>query len=533
MNRLLCPKRATLGSATISTLSLLLGACGETDETTADGSTTIQPGTSATGPVDTGPTPVARNPTTGTPVTPGDAPTQPNPGEIPTTPGAGGDNGVTTGGQTSVGGQSGVGGQTSTGGQTNTGGATEPVTPSNDPLLPLIENALAVSAGRLTAIAADREPGGDAFIAYTEYEGDWDHQEVDNWCSGFLPGIFWFMHELTGEATWATHAHDWGLAVGEVAGGPDNDTGFQINGAVGLGLLYATDVSNNAEYEELVLEGAASLFDQRYNPTIGGFRSWEQRLTDPFTISNEIGAENRERFEINIDMLMNMELVLMAADILEQRGGQTDRVSAYRDAVNSHFDISFRDLTRGGGDFNQGTIHVAQYSDTGALINQRTEQGAADDSTWSRGQSWAIYGHAMLYRYLGNPVMLQRAEGFASYQLAKTVDNPIPFTDYDRTAADDTRDSSAAAIACSAFMEMHEQTGEADDGVYISEARRILTALTSDEYLNGSDGQESLLWSCTERYGPNTPDGFPEVGCSFGDYYFLECMLRYRDWATQ
>lgn len=404
-----------------------------------------------------------------------------------------------------------------------------PVVPLDDAeLLPRLDNALAVADERLRAFAEARSPTAAGFAAYTEFDGAWDQQPADNWCSGFVPGTFWFMHELTGEPYWQEQAHEWTLGVGTVAGGPDNDTGFQINGSSGLGLQFASDRSHDETYEELVLTGAKSLFEQRYNPDVGAFRAWDQRNADPFLITNEIGRQNGTRFEVNIDMMMNMELVLKAANILEERGEEPETVSAYREAVNSHFEVSHRDLVR-DGDFANGTYQVSQYADTGDLINVRTHQGAADDTTWSRGHSWAIYGFTMLHRFTGDATALERAEGFASYQLSETVDYPIPFTDYDRTDPEDTRDSSAAAISCSAFLELHEMTGDGDDGVYITEARRILSALTRDWYLNAKPGQESILWSCTERYGPNVELGSPELGCTFGDYYFLECIQRYQD----
>ena len=34
---------------------------------------------------------------------------------------------------------------------------------------------------------------------------------------------------------------------------------------------------------------------------------------------------------------------------------------------------------------------------TGAIVKKRTVQGKADESTWARGQTWAIYGFAYLY----------------------------------------------------------------------------------------------------------------------------------------
>ena len=44
-----------------------------------------------------------------------------------------------------------------------------------------------------------------------------------------------------------------------------------------------------------------------------------------------------------------------------------------------------------------------------ALLPLGTYQGYADNSTWTRGQAWAIYGYVMIYRYLQEPKFLERS----------------------------------------------------------------------------------------------------------------------------
>jgi hypothetical protein len=51
--------------------------------------------------------------------------------------------------------------------------------------------------------------------------------------------------------------------------------------------------------------------------------------------------------------------------------------------------------------YTGSTFHVVEYnSTTGVVIRRRTSQGYADNSTWSRGQSWAIYGFANSERHV-------------------------------------------------------------------------------------------------------------------------------------
>ena len=57
-----------------------------------------------------------------------------------------------------------------------------------------------------------------------------------------------------------------------------------------------------------------------------------------------------------------------------------------------HFDdIKYVDVSW----FLGSSFHVVDYnSTTGVVIDRRTSQGYSNSSTWSRGQSWGIYGFA-------------------------------------------------------------------------------------------------------------------------------------------
>ena len=46
---------------------------------------------------------------------------------------------------------------------------------------------------------------------------------------------------------------------------------------------------------------------------------------------------------------------------------------------------------------NGSCYHVLDYSLADGMVRHRqTAQGYADESTWSRGQAWAIYGYTCL-----------------------------------------------------------------------------------------------------------------------------------------
>lgn len=416
------------------------------------------------------------------------------------------------------------------------GGEPEPEPTPHEQVQAAIGESIEVAIDKLGAETALNPSEAEGFTCYTDTDGIWDPEQLKTWCSGFIPGNYWFLHALTGDEQWADEARTWTAAMAPAAtprysnGYPqegDQDTGFQIYGSYGLGLLFdgASDV---AEYESFILEAAAGLVGDRYNATIGAFRAWPQTVIDPYLVDNTPGSDVENRFEVNIDMVNNLEVILAAAD-LHEAAGDDATVVRYLTAVVNHFENTYTGLVREDG----STFHVAQYADDGTLINQRTHQGAADETTWSRGQAWAIYGHAMAYRRLGDEVYRERANELINYFLTNTEEHAVPYTDFDRPGEEETRDSSAAAITCSALMDLHAESGEsAEDGYYISAARDILLTLTSAEYLDGGpEGQQSILWSCTERYGD--PLERPALGCMFGDYFFQECMLRYTDATSE
>ena len=56
---------------------------------------------------------------------------------------------------------------------------------------------------------------------------------------------------------------------------------------------------------------------------------------------------------------------------------------------------------------------------TGLIKRKYTHQGLNDESCWSRGQTWAIYGYAYLYEATGNDRYLQQSLKAAEYYLAR------------------------------------------------------------------------------------------------------------------
>ena len=351
------------------------------------------------------------------------------------------------------------------------------------------------------------------FMDYSTTAGTWRTQSRSSWCSGFAPGLFWYMYDLTGESKWQTWAENWTNGVRQRATEADNDTGFQIYCSFGNGYQFTDD--NDADYWS-VLETAANTFaTQRFNPTIGAYRAWTNSSSNPVSspsITASTTNPNAMVFEVNIDMMMNMELPLFVG----KNGGD----SAHVDRAVAHADTTWEDLIRSDG----SSIHVIGYKADGSVDYARTHQGWTPDSTWSRGQAWGVYGYAMVYRYTQLPRMLERSEAMFDYFMTATAaqsSDYVPYSDFDAPLNSlNPRDTSAAAIVAAAAMDLYEMTREAK---YLTAARNIIESLSSSNYLAEGTSYQPILLKASSKWGD------PEVGASFADYYYVEAMLRHRE----
>ena len=102
------------------------------------------------------------------------------------------------------------------------------------------------------------------------------------------------------------------------------------------------------------------------------------------------------------------------------------------------------------------SYHVALYdSISGKFIRGCTNQGLNDDSFWSRGQAWGIYGFTVVYRETRDKEFLRFAEKITDVYLSRLPSDYIPYWDFDDPKIPDAeRDASAAAIVASALLEL-------------------------------------------------------------------------------
>ncbi len=321
------------------------------------------------------------------------------------------------------------------------------------------------------------------------------------WCSGFFPGVLWYLYEYTGDVGHMEWAEKYSARVEkEKYNTYDHDIGFQIYCSFGNGYR----LTGREDYREvLIVAGKSAL--ERYNPDLGVIRSWDSN-------------PQKWQYPVIIDNMMNLELLMWNFDHTMKQ--------IFWDVAVSHADKTLEHHFRP----DNSSYHVVSYDTiTGLPHVKQTHQGAFDESIWARGNVWGLYGFVVMYRETNLERYLDQATAIANL----LIDHPnmpedgIPYWDYLAPEIPDAlRDASAGAIMASALIELSTLTEGELSQKYLSMAEKQLATLASPEYLAepGSNGFFVLKRSVGHLPGNSEVD----VPLTYADYYFVEALLRYK-----
>ncbi|NQX63669.1 glycoside hydrolase family 88 protein [Paenibacillus qinlingensis] len=161
---------------------------------------------------------------------------------------------------------------------------------------------------------------------------------------------------------------------------------------------------------------------------------------------------------------------------------------------------------------------------TGEPMFGQTHQGYADESVWSRGQTWAIAGYTHAYRYTGNEEYLNVARNCAKVFLDSVEADLIPIWDFSVPDPETAkRDSSAAAIAAASLLELAKFVDGSERAAYETYANQVVQNLFEIYSTNHDETHEGLL-----IHGCGHHPAGKNIDCSliYGDYYFVEAVAR-------
>lgn len=323
---------------------------------------------------------------------------------------------------------------------------------------------------------------------------------AEEWCSGFWSGILWMDYGYSHDSIVGQAAEGYTAALRSCVYRPvyDHDLGFIIFCSFGKGY----ELNHNALYRQTLLDAADSLATL-FRPLVGTILSWPRNV-------KMFGGHNTI-----MDNMMNLALLFWAS----RHGGSP----LLYDIAVMHAKTTMKHHFRPDG----GCYHVAVYDTlTGDFIKGVTHQGYADNSTWTRGQGWAVYGYTMVYRYTHEKVFLDFAQKVANYYLSRLPEGDlIPKWDFDDPDPKAPKDASAACVVADALLELQQYVGGQQGQQYREKAVEMLRQLSSPEYFSGKRNDAFLLHST----GHHPAGSEIDASIVYADYYYLEALLRLRN----
>lgn len=317
-----------------------------------------------------------------------------------------------------------------------------------------------------------------------------------DWTSGFFPGSLWLAYKLSGDNDLKTQAARYTNMLLPVSKMTDtHDLGFMAGCSYGNALKLAP-----ADSIKNVLVETATNLAARFDPQIGAIRSWD---FGPW------------HFPVIIDNMMNLDLLYTASRLTGD--------SRFADIATRHAITTMANHFRP----DKTCFHVVSYNADGSIERRQTFQGKADDSAWSRGQGWALYGYTETFRNSGRKEFLDHAVAVADMIMEKNqTDDLVPLWDFDAKPGESTpRDASAAAVIASGMIDLSRQVENGEK--YFAYAEKILKSLASEKYLaaKGTNNGFVLMHSTG-----SLPHGSEiDTPLNYADYYFLEALCRYKE----
>ena len=357
-------------------------------------------------------------------------------------------------------------------------------------------------ADRVAAVAVEQclqmeERLTDDTMPRSVKNGEFFASGLEWWCSGFYPGSCWYTYLLSGDE----RVKD--LAIRQTHKLSDlkkvyfnHDIGFQIMCSYGM----EYKITGNVDCLPII-RGAAELLASRFNEAAGVTSSWD----------------NDSTCRTIIDNMMNLELLTWAARQFDNPEWERMAITHAETTMKNHFREDYT------------SYHALDYHPvTGEVLSKKTVQGYSDESEWSRGQSWGLYGYTMMYRETGIEAYLEQAVNIGDYLLTRLEDDPIPNWDFDAPVEMSQKDASAGAVMSAGYAELSTLVKDKAKAVkYHDMAQNIVRALASEQYLAKSgENFNYLLMHSTGAYLKGSEVDAP---LTYADYYFLEAIFRLKE----
>lgn len=334
--------------------------------------------------------------------------------------------------------------------------------------------------------------------------------ENNNWICGMWTGLFWLAYELSGDKKFKDEAErqikGYRKRLDTKLEMQDHDVGFVFSPSCIMGYK----ITGDEEMKNISLEAAEYNYSYNYTEK-GGF---VQRMAD-YPYSG--GCRTM------MDTLMNIPIFFWAHQMTGDK--------KYYDAAVSQYEVTEKYLIRK----DASSYHHFEFEpETFKPLKGITLQGYSDESCWSRGHSWGVYGFPIAYSYTKDEQLINLHKDVTYFMLNHLPDDLIPYWDYTFTSGDECRDSSAGAIAICGMNEMcrHLPENAPQKKIFENASLMMLDSLIDNCTTPPHKDAEGILFKTTG----SVPHKMVLEECAmYGDYFYLEALVRYLkpDWKMR
>ena len=343
---------------------------------------------------------------------------------------------------------------------------------------------------------------GVAFPGTRSIEFKYVCDENKNWEAGMYTGCYWLAYRISGNKFFKEeaekHLPTYKTRFEGKVGLMGHDVGFPYMPSC----VAAYKVTGNEEARQLALDVAKFFYGNAY--TTKGKYHFIKR-----------GRKEGEPYRTMMDTLMNATLLLWAGAEL----GDEALTEAGLDQSRTTEAL----LIRGDGSSFHHYMFDAEKCEP---VRGLTLQGHGDDSCWSRGHAWGVYGFPIAYSYTKADFLPAVHKDITYFMLNRLPEDNIPYWDYDFVDGPESRDASAGLISACGMLEMAKLLPDSAEqkSVFESASMQILESVidrcTSPLITKNYDG---LIHHVTHA----KPQGQGIDECAvYGDYFYLEMLAR-------
>ncbi|MDF7683556.1 glycoside hydrolase family 88 protein [Lactobacillus sp. ESL0679] len=347
---------------------------------------------------------------------------------------------------------------------------------------------------------------GDDFPRPNTNNGKYSKMDNTEWTTGFWTGILWLAYEYTHDSKYYKQAMrnvaSFSNRIDKKIAVDNHDLGFMYTTSV----VSDYKITGDEEAKRIGIKAADQL-TKRYQEKGGFIQAWGK-------------MDGNDNYRLIVDSLMNIPLLYWASSATED--------PKYAHMADTHYDQVLKTIVRDNG----STFHTYYFDkETGKPLRGATRQGYSDDSSWARGQAWAVYGIPLHYKYRHTTSDFKTFNGVTNYFINRLPQDYVPYWDLIFGDGDDQpRDSSSGVIAICGIAEMLKYMPESYQNKFQYEMvlhkmlKSIIDNYANNNFIAGAPLLDHGVYSWHSGKGV-------DEGNLWGDYFYFESLIRfYKDW---